>query len=166
MPTVAQTWLDIPRPLFTQSWTTGGKIRVLLHKSVSNHRPVSPQLNTPTTRSITDPPPKSEDQLYPGSSTRNISLLRGSTGKTSPAHNTNYQPTNQPANQPTTNHHTSPFSPRCTLSPDSLLESPCHVQWSPVLTKELGWAERKHRYLWTFLIGMQLVQSATRGLSP
>ena len=30
---VAQTRLDIPRPLITQSWTTGGKVKVLRHKA-------------------------------------------------------------------------------------------------------------------------------------
>ena len=33
---VAQTRLDIPRPLFTQSWTTGRKVKVLRHKADSN----------------------------------------------------------------------------------------------------------------------------------
>ena len=64
---VAQTRLDIPRPLFTQSWTTGGKPKC------SGTR----QIRTAdlSVHSRTRQPPdhddcaKSEDRVYPGSST-------------------------------------------------------------------------------------------------
>ena len=37
------------------------------------------------------------------------------------------------------------------------------IQWSPDMTKDLRGGGV--RYLWKFVIGMKLVQSATRGLS-
>ena len=46
---VTQTRTDIPRSSFTQSRTTG-EVILLRHKADSNHRPVRPQSNTPTTR--------------------------------------------------------------------------------------------------------------------
>ena len=60
---VAQTRLDIPRPFFTQSWTTGGKVKVLQHKADSKRRPVGPQWNTLSTRPRW--PPKSVGDLLP-----------------------------------------------------------------------------------------------------
>ena len=66
--------LDIPRPLFTQSWTTGG---------MSNRRSVGPQWNTPTTRLRW--PPQVGGSIIPRVLNGGIfSLLRGSSAKTAP----------------------------------------------------------------------------------
>ena len=59
------------------------EVKVPRHEANSNRRPVGPQSNTPTTRPQW--PPKSEYQIYPGSSTGEIfSLLRGSLASTAP----------------------------------------------------------------------------------
>ena len=84
---VAQTRLDIPRPLFLVLSLSGGftscrhlrpssgrakafiypvmgEVKVLRHKADLNRRPVGPQSNTPTIRPQW--PPKLKVQLYPG----------------------------------------------------------------------------------------------------
>ena len=63
---VAQRRRDIPRPLITQSWTTGGKSKCSgTIKAGSNCRLVHSRTRQPSDH---DDRPKSEKKLYPGSS--------------------------------------------------------------------------------------------------
>ena len=65
---VTQTWLDIPRPLFTQSWITGGKSKWSSTRQIrTTGLSVHSQTRQPPDH---DDRPKSEDQIYPGTSTR------------------------------------------------------------------------------------------------
>ena len=79
---VALTRLDIPRPLFTQSLTTGGKAKVIRHKADSK-ADLSVYSRTRQPPDHNDPPPKSEDQLYPESSNGGGGLLPMLVGESS-----------------------------------------------------------------------------------
>ena len=78
---VAQTRLDMPRPLITQTWTTGAKVKVLWHKADLNLL-VHSQTRQPPDH---DDRPKSEDQLYPGSSRGDLLPIREIVCENSPA---------------------------------------------------------------------------------